>query len=327
MLQGNNDTWLIEQIRNESYTLQVGNKRYELSNHLGNVLAVVSDKKEQSDGVTWSAIVVSAQDYYPFGMAMPGRSNGAYRYGFNGKETDPETGIQDYGMRWYLPNIARFLQVDPGAYSYPNLSPYTYVANNPLIYIDPTGAYIEPGSQKEWDGQTAAVKERRDGLLTQVDNLNKLATETKVPGLKEVLEKSIGDLNSRITSLNSTLTEMSDLEKSTQGYSLNKRAGEVGKTTYNATTGFIVMTFNNTANFVHELTHAGQFETGDLAFDIATGGSVVSDVGDERNAYKAQFAYDPPSVSADLTSISSATSFEMITAEWVQGIKTVAGDK
>jgi hypothetical protein len=41
VIQGNNDGWLIEQIRNESYTLQAGNKRYELSNHLGNVLAVV----------------------------------------------------------------------------------------------------------------------------------------------------------------------------------------------------------------------------------------------------------------------------------------------
>jgi hypothetical protein len=38
VLQGNNDGWLIEQIRNESYTLQAGNKRYELSNHLGNLL-------------------------------------------------------------------------------------------------------------------------------------------------------------------------------------------------------------------------------------------------------------------------------------------------
>ncbi len=46
------------------------------------------------------AIVLSAKDYYPFGMSMPGRGTegGSYRYGFNGKETDPETDIQDYAL-------------------------------------------------------------------------------------------------------------------------------------------------------------------------------------------------------------------------------------
>lgn len=38
--------------------------------------------------------------------------------------------------------IVRFLQPDPLAADYPNLSPYSYVANNPLIFTDPTGAYI-----------------------------------------------------------------------------------------------------------------------------------------------------------------------------------------
>jgi len=36
----------------------------------------------------------------------------------------------------------RFLQPDPYAADYPNLSPYSYVANNPLLYTDPTGKYI-----------------------------------------------------------------------------------------------------------------------------------------------------------------------------------------
>jgi hypothetical protein len=45
-------------------------------------MAVISDRGE----------LQSAQDFYPFGMAMPGRSTDAkHRYGFNGKETDPET--------------------------------------------------------------------------------------------------------------------------------------------------------------------------------------------------------------------------------------------
>jgi RHS repeat-associated protein len=143
LLQGSTDGWLIEQIRNESYTLQAGTKRYELSNHLGNVLAVVSDKKAQTDGVTWSAVVLSATDFFPFGMAMPGRSTDAkHRYGFNGKETDPETGIQDYGMRWYLPNLGRFPSVDPITKKYPELTPYQFAGNTPIQAIDLDG--LEP---------------------------------------------------------------------------------------------------------------------------------------------------------------------------------------
>lgn len=58
-----------------------GSKQYELSNHLGNVLATVSDKKVGIRSATDTATidhydpdVITATDYYPFGMIMPGRS-------------------------------------------------------------------------------------------------------------------------------------------------------------------------------------------------------------------------------------------------------------
>ena len=55
-----------------------GKKSFELTNHLGNVLATVSDRKT---GVSlnnytidsYIPIITSAQEYYPFGMLMPGR--------------------------------------------------------------------------------------------------------------------------------------------------------------------------------------------------------------------------------------------------------------
>ena len=60
---------------------QLSLKKYELSNHLGNVLAVVSDKRTYLQDTTingatvalWDAYIASAQDYYPFGMLMPNR--------------------------------------------------------------------------------------------------------------------------------------------------------------------------------------------------------------------------------------------------------------
>ncbi|MEW6412635.1 MAG: hypothetical protein AB1483_09205 [Candidatus Zixiibacteriota bacterium] len=36
----------------------------------------------------------------------------------------------------------RFVATDPHAFKYPSISPYVYVANNPLIYLDPDGKDI-----------------------------------------------------------------------------------------------------------------------------------------------------------------------------------------
>ena len=46
------------------------------------------------------------------------------------------------GAKYYNPRLWRFLSVDPLADKYHNLSPYTYVANNPVKYIDPDGKRI-----------------------------------------------------------------------------------------------------------------------------------------------------------------------------------------
>jgi RHS repeat-associated protein len=89
--------------------------------------------------------VLSASDYYAFGMEMPGRtfSAGAYRYGFNGKENDRGNFgtqlVQDYGMRLYNPAIGKFLSVDPIADEYPWNSPYSFAENDVIRSIDLDG--------------------------------------------------------------------------------------------------------------------------------------------------------------------------------------------
>jgi RHS repeat-associated protein len=132
---------------------KVGLKRYELTNHLGNVLATISDKVVRESGY-YKAEVLSAGDYYPFGMGMMDRkySLRGYRYGFNGKENDNEVkgegNEQDYGMRVYDPRVGRFLSVDPITSKYPELTPYQFASNRVIDGFDQDGLeyneYIHP---------------------------------------------------------------------------------------------------------------------------------------------------------------------------------------
>tara|TARA_R110000782_G_scaffold5853_3_gene20230 strand:+ start:28732 stop:29751 length:1020 start_codon:yes stop_codon:yes gene_type:complete len=71
-------------------------------------------------------------------------ANGAYRYGFNGKEQDNDMGntagaIYDYGFRIYDARIAKFTSVDPLAPEYPFWSPYHFAGLNPIKFIDLDG--------------------------------------------------------------------------------------------------------------------------------------------------------------------------------------------
>jgi hypothetical protein len=75
-------------------SIMIGKRTYELTNHLGNVLATITDKKvgNDSSGTVnyYIAEVLSQNDYYPFGMGMVGRqytATSSCRYGFNGRRT------------------------------------------------------------------------------------------------------------------------------------------------------------------------------------------------------------------------------------------------
>ncbi|MBK9687518.1 MAG: RHS repeat-associated core domain-containing protein [Saprospiraceae bacterium] len=126
-----------------------GRKQYELTNHLGNVLATVSDRKLIRKAFTTEtglfAHVITAQDYYPFGSPMPNRnySSEKFRHGFNGQEKDDEVkgvGISYfYEARVFDPRLGRWLSKDPYFMSYTSLSPYNYSFNSPLKYSDPDG--------------------------------------------------------------------------------------------------------------------------------------------------------------------------------------------
>ncbi|NET37573.1 MAG: RHS repeat-associated core domain-containing protein [Cyanothece sp. SIO1E1] len=88
-------------------------------------------------------------DYYPFGLVMPGRSsnsaNPTDNYKFTGYEKDNEAGLDIYhaNARGYDPVLGRFMQIDDFYDKYPDQSPYNYALNNPMFYTDITGDTVE----------------------------------------------------------------------------------------------------------------------------------------------------------------------------------------
>lgn len=132
-------------------------------------------------------------------------------------------------------------------------------------------------------------------------------------------------MQERVSGLNTTIHNLRVLEASTQVYSLNAGATQ-NEVLYDVSTGNIVISYSGTALFVHETTHAGQFETGDIAFNSTNGAVLGQDVYDEVAGYKAQFGYSPSSVSR-LTSSFTAKSFGGITTSWVQGLTKSDGSK
>lgn len=131
-----------------------GGRRVVQRDPSGNLYLYLADQIGSTRSITKVATSGSASicydaDFAPYGSEIAHTNSCSPNYKFTGYERDTETGL-DYALnRYYNPRIGRFMSTDPlGTASVNQTNPqssnrYTYVANNPSIFVDSTGTDID----------------------------------------------------------------------------------------------------------------------------------------------------------------------------------------
>ncbi|MEZ5936521.1 MAG: SpvB/TcaC N-terminal domain-containing protein [Alphaproteobacteria bacterium] len=155
--------------------------RFQLADQVESVSIELNDQGQ----------VITYEIFYPYGgtafhAARSAAGLSQKRYRFNGKERDEETGLYDYGARYYAPWLGRWMSCDPtGASSGVNL--YRFAACNPIRMIDPNGCQeVESNQLPQTDQRppsTAATNVHRsiDQVLSQAPPAIQPKTKAK-PG-------------------------------------------------------------------------------------------------------------------------------------------------
>jgi RHS repeat-associated protein len=96
--------------------------------------------------VNSAGVIENESDYYPWGGELKfGAADGGNHYKFTGKERDAETGLDNFGARYYGSVLSRFTSPDPSGLLYADLTKpqalnlYGYATNSPISRIDPNG--------------------------------------------------------------------------------------------------------------------------------------------------------------------------------------------
>ena len=112
---------------------------YLHGDHLGSTSVASSD----------SGVLHSRQGYYPYGEVRYVTGKLPTEFGFTGQRNESTIGLYDYHARFYDPFLGRFISADtivPSPAEPQDLNRYTYVRNNPLLYVDPSGH----GGPEDW---------------------------------------------------------------------------------------------------------------------------------------------------------------------------------
>lgn len=160
-------SYRVATINQGDFSRKIGFKQYELTDHKSDVRAVFSDKQLaeiQSQVIVNKVELLSAMDYYPFGMQMKKRTiqSNNYRYGFNGMEKNDDNGNSYTTLfRQYESRIGRWLSIDSKYQLSFDKSVYSSMGNNPIYFIDPKGDVIYDRNDRE-----ITITNNNDGTIT-----------------------------------------------------------------------------------------------------------------------------------------------------------------
>lgn len=133
---------------------------YYFSDHLGsasvvtNATGTMTNCPAANSPMNYTTIPTGEEesDFYPFGGEMQFCDRAFQHYKFTGKERDSESGLDNFGARYFTSNLGRFMTPDwaarPTAVPYAvfgdpqSLNLYTYVRNDPVSRADADGHQI-----------------------------------------------------------------------------------------------------------------------------------------------------------------------------------------
>jgi RHS repeat-associated protein len=106
---------------------------WSLADRLGSIDVLVNEQ----------GVIVDQRTYDSFGNTLSQLDpNVKFRFGYTGRESDPETGLYYYRARYFDANVGRFISTDPIGFEAGDTNIYRYVFNNSTTYTDPSGKII-----------------------------------------------------------------------------------------------------------------------------------------------------------------------------------------
>ncbi|WP_164463153.1 DUF6443 domain-containing protein [Chryseobacterium indoltheticum] len=261
------------------YDYQKDQYIYQYKDHLGN--ARVSYGRN-SLGVLE---ITDANDYYPFGMNHLKTGNaffgsGSYKsYKYNGKELQ-ETGMYDYGARFYMPDIGRWGVVDPLAEKMTRHSPFNYAFNNPIRFIDPDGRAPADDHFNKYGRYIGTDNKKTNNVVVHTNSsatkLSQLKGNTGAASLSQLdystrgTTKAVSNLLSHYASAKG-ISGHTGVYKGSRGSAYNNDRGNIFFNIKDLGNG----TYNNAYNIRSTLNHEGgkfghknESKKGDYSFEL-----------------------------------------------------------
>jgi RHS repeat-associated protein len=139
----------------------IDSTRYFHSDPLGSITAITHETGTVVERLSYDAF---GKRRFPTGVDDPGNTLAGHttHHGFTAHEHLDEVGLIHMNGRVYDPRLGRFLEADPDIqfpFSTQGLNRYSYVDNNPLSRIDPSGyGWLSKTWKKVWRGVKKAAR-------------------------------------------------------------------------------------------------------------------------------------------------------------------------